>query len=307
MTTKVDVIIPVYGQEALVRACIRSVRAARCRTAYELIIVDDASPEPRLLAWLDAQARVGRITLLRQSENRGFVAAVNIGMALHPDRDVVLLNSDTLVFRNWLDRLSAASLSRNRVASVTPFSNNATICSYPAYPEGGQLPTGWSAKRLDRLCSSVLPLETVTIPTAVGFCMYISRSSMNRVGYFDAEAFGMGYGEENDFCMRASEAGYVHLLDASTYVYHAGGASFNEGAEALKRNAQAVIDRRWPHYNSLVAEFIGRDPIRPLRERLDRTESGLTGFFWRVSGGSDQCRRVKQSPNIGSSLSGEEG
>ena len=72
-----------------------------------------------------------RVTLLRNERNLGFVQSVNRGMVLHPDRDVVLLNSDTEVANDWLDRLSAAAHSARDIATATPFSNSAGYCGFP--------------------------------------------------------------------------------------------------------------------------------------------------------------------------------
>ena len=86
---------------------------------------------PAIAQYLRELAAQRRITLLANEANAGFVQSVNRGMALHGDRDVVLLNSDTEVANDWLGRLHAAAHSAPGVATVTPFSNNATICSYP--------------------------------------------------------------------------------------------------------------------------------------------------------------------------------
>ena len=74
----------------------------------------------------------------------------NAGMALHPDRDVILLNSDTLTPRGWIDRLREAAYRSGNIGSVTPLSNRATICSYPQINHDNDLPDeiGWEA--LDR-------------------------------------------------------------------------------------------------------------------------------------------------------------
>ena len=90
----VDVIIPVYRGLGETRACIESVLASRCRTAAQIIVIDDASPEPELRRYLRG---LEGVTVLANEANLGFVATVNRGMALHPARDVVLLNSDTVV------------------------------------------------------------------------------------------------------------------------------------------------------------------------------------------------------------------
>lgn len=127
----IDVIIPVYKGLAQTRRCIESVLANARVSAFEIVAVDDASPDPDIARYLDELSAARRITLARNEQNLGFVQSVNRGMALHPDRDVVLLNSDTEVANDWLDRLQRAVYAYPDVGTVTPFSNNATICSYP--------------------------------------------------------------------------------------------------------------------------------------------------------------------------------
>ena len=127
----VDIVIPVYRGLAQTRRCIESVLADADRPAGRVIVVDDHSPDPKLSAWLDSLAAEGRIQLVRNRRNRGFVASVNIGIEAAGTHDVVLLNSDTEVANGWLARLAGHAYATPRVASVSPFSNNATICSYP--------------------------------------------------------------------------------------------------------------------------------------------------------------------------------
>ncbi|MCM2253226.1 MAG: methyltransferase domain-containing protein, partial [Ramlibacter sp.] len=150
----VDVIVPVYRGLHDTQLCIRSVLASSCRTPWRLVILNDASPEPEVTQWLREVSQTDpRIVLLENERNLGFVATVNRGMALG-DHDVLLLNSDTEVANDWLDRLRHAAYSNQRVASVTPFSNNATICSYPRFCEPNELPPGWDTRSLDALFAS---------------------------------------------------------------------------------------------------------------------------------------------------------
>src|SRR5258706_16006553 len=104
MTDTIDVVVPVYRGEAETRACLESVLGSPVSPPHEVVVIDDASPEPAISAWLRALAAQGRVTLIAHAANRGFVGSVNEGMALHPKRDVVLLNSDTEVAAGWLDR-----------------------------------------------------------------------------------------------------------------------------------------------------------------------------------------------------------
>ena len=264
----VDVVIPVYRGVLETRRCIESALATRPEGA-EIVVIDDASPEPEIVAWLDAQAASGRLTLLRNERNRGFVATVNRGMALHPERDVVLLNSDTEVANDWLERLGRAAHAARDIATATPFSNNATIGSYPFEGWTGGVPGKLGLARLDSLCAASLAGQAVDIPTAVGFCMYIRRDALRELGPFDEARFGRGYGEENDFCMRALAAGWRHVLACDAYVFHEGSVSFSTEREALAQAAMRVLLELHPDYLERVMAWIARDPARDARATLD--------------------------------------
>lgn len=265
----IDVIIPVFRGFAATRRSIGTALAARCSEPRQVIAIDDASPEPRISEWLEGLARRGEIQLLRHRENRGFVSSVNEAMRLHGDRDVVLLNSDTEVCDGWLDRLAACARRTDRVASLSPFSNNATICSYPLFARSNALAPGQAVAALDALFARENAGASVEIPTTVGFCMLIARRALDEVGLFDEEAFGAGYGEEVDFCMRASRAGYRHLLCADTFVYHEGEVSFGGSGGARRQHAQAIVDARYPAFQPTVHAFVQADPPRPFRRRVD--------------------------------------
>jgi GT2 family glycosyltransferase len=271
MPRAIDIVIPVYRGEAETSACVQSVLASRVEVPHEVVVIDDASPEPALSGWLRG---LPGITLISHADNRGFVATANEGMRLHPHRDVVLLNSDTEVAPGWLDRIAAHARKDEKVGTVTPFSNNATICSYPRTLERNDLPKGATIASLDGAFASANAGMSADIPTAVGFCMFITRECLDRVGLFDEARYGAGYGEEVDFCMRASRAGFRHVVAADVFVRHAGEVSFgNTGAERRAR-AQAIVDELYPEFQPRVRDFIARDPLAPFRERVDRARAG---------------------------------
>ncbi|HEX4174022.1 MAG TPA: glycosyltransferase, partial [Acetobacteraceae bacterium] len=260
----VDIVVPVYRGLAQTRRCIESVLADPDRPPGRIIAIDDSSPEPRLSAWLDSQAAQHRILLIRNQRNRGFVASVNIGMLAAAPNDVVLLNSDTEVPPGWLARLAGHAYSKPRVASVSPFSNNATICGYPRN-ETSPPAFGLGVTELDTACRAANAGRSVELPTSVGFCMYIRRAALAETGLFDAEAFGRGYGEENDFCLRATARGWRHLLACDTFVYHQGSVSFGARASAAARQGMAVLEHRYPSYTRIVAQHVMRDAVGPYR------------------------------------------
>jgi len=128
----VDVIVPAYRGADDVRRCIESVlSASQAQTRFELIVVDDACPDPELARWLRAERDRQRLTLLEQPSRDGFAIAVNRALALHPDRDAVLLAGDVEVAGDWLDRLAAHASRARDIATVAPFTDWGGAAGYP--------------------------------------------------------------------------------------------------------------------------------------------------------------------------------
>lgn len=267
----VDVIVPIYRGLDETANCLYSVVRSRLvnGVAIELVVIDDASPEPELSDLLERLAAQRLFTLRRNAKNLGFVASVNDGMSLHKDRDVILLNSDTEVYGDWVARLRRAAYSEDNIGTVTPFSNNATICSYPNFPEEFQGLLELPFEELDQLAKDVNAGLTVDLPTAIGFCMYIRRECLDESGLFDAAAFGRGYGEENDFCLRIAARGWRNVLAGDVFVRHFGRVSFLDSTETRVRQALEIVDSRYPHYRKDVHKFIQTDPPRALRRNID--------------------------------------
>jgi len=266
---KVDVVLPVYRNTQLTLRCIYSILTSQIEIPYELIVINDASPEPELLSELHVLSEQKLFTLLHNKNNLGFVATANRGMALHPDRDVVLINSDTEVYNNWLDRLNNAAYRYDHVGSITPLSNNATICSYPHFLHDNPYSLEMNYALLDKNTAKVNSGVTVEAPTGVGFCMYITRDALKRVGLFDAETFGKGYGEENDWCQRAIKQGWKNLITADTFVRHFGSASFQEEKSGRMAMAMKALNKKHKKYHESVQEFIADDPLLQARCNLD--------------------------------------
>jgi GT2 family glycosyltransferase/glycosyltransferase involved in cell wall biosynthesis len=266
----VDVIVPVYKGRAETLRCLYSVLSAPCITAFELIVINDASPDAELVADLQRLADRGLFTLVNNPENRGFVYTINRGIGLHQDRDVLLLNADTEVFGDWLDRMLQAANRHPRTGTVTPLSNNATICSYPLFLQNNPFPLELDFAELDSLTATVNAGIEVEAPTGVGFCMYIKRAALVEVGMFDEVAFGRGYGEENDFCQRAIIKGWRNIIAADIFVTHWGMVSFQGETSRRVHAALKTLDRLHPKYQKDVSAFIGRDPLFDVRRRLDR-------------------------------------
>lgn len=265
----VTVIIPVYRGINVTRNCIHALIESGLPTNTGVVLIDDASPEPELSEYCAAVAAEQGFRLIVNEHNLGFVASANLGLGIDSSADTILLNSDTEVSGDWISRLQDCAYRTERAGTVTPFSNNGTICSYPVFTQPNELPPGWSTGDLDRAFQQSNPAGYVELPTAVGFCMYIRRDCLAQTGLFDVESFGQGYGEECDFSLRASKLGWKHLLAADVFVFHEGGASFSGATDERKLAADRVMDRLHPEYDALINDFIRRDPPAGFRSAVD--------------------------------------
>lgn len=291
----VHIVVPVYRSIPLTRRCLESLAASGLPADCHVTLIDDASPEDSMADMLAAyvEARPGATSsgpgweLLRNASNLGFVASANRGMAHRSGHDIVLLNSDTEVPPEWLQRLRGAAYRRKEIGTVTPFSNCGSLASYPVPNVENKLPANLTHDRLDRLFQTANAGATVDIPIGVGFCLFIRRDCLDDTGAFDEATFGTGYGEENDFCLRASQRGWTHVLAADCFVYHKGRGSFGEEKDQRVRQAYALLASRYPHYPALVQRHFADDPARPYRFRVDllRLADSTSGVHLVVTSG----------------------
>jgi GT2 family glycosyltransferase len=264
----IDVIVPVYNQRELTLDCLSSVLGARNEAQFEVVVVDDASTDIELQERLARLAQDHKITLLHNSKNLGFTRSVNRGMRLHPDRDVLLLNNDTLVFGDWIDRLHGVAYSASRIASVNRLTNSSHISSYPFHGVLYNSAFEISDEMLDSLASEVNRGHVSVVHTTVGFCMYIRRVALDDVGLFDEHYFPYAYGEECDFCYRARKIGWRHLVAGNVFVRHFEGQSFGERKARLVSEAVETFRKLHPQCEALDRKFAQNDPNRPLRINL---------------------------------------
>jgi GT2 family glycosyltransferase/glycosyltransferase involved in cell wall biosynthesis len=265
----VDIVIPVYKGLEHVAACIHSVLLAPNETPVDIIVINDNSPDPKVTDFLEMLKAAGLITLITNTRNLGFIGTINLGAALHPDRDVLFLNSDAMVFGNYIDRLFRIAKQHSDIATITPLTNNGTICSYPEADKDNAFELELLPDRLDALAAEVNGDTIFDIPTGVSYCMFVTRRAIDNVGPFDAEAFGVGYGEENDFSCRAAQRGWRNVLAPGIYVRHFGSVSF--GAEMSERaaKAQEIVKKKHPGYQARVERYNQADPALPARVLLD--------------------------------------
>jgi GT2 family glycosyltransferase/glycosyltransferase involved in cell wall biosynthesis len=264
-SNSVDIIIPVFNGLQTLQVCVDSI-LKHTTNPYRIVIVDDASTDPLVSKYLRG-VRDNHIHILSNKSNLGFVESANLGFAFSKD-DVVLLNSDAVVTPRWLDKMHNCAYSSEAIGTVTPLTNNGTICSIPKFLENNRIPEGFTVESFANLVESVSEGDYPPIPTAVGFCVYIKRFLLEKVGPFDS-GFTPGYGEENDFCMRALEAGFLSVLDDATFVYHQGESSFTTRADSLRESHHQILLKKHPNYDAIVSEFMRANPLQDIHIRLN--------------------------------------
>jgi GT2 family glycosyltransferase/glycosyltransferase involved in cell wall biosynthesis len=276
---QIDIVVPVYNAVGDLARCVDSVLANTPPGDWRLLLIDDGSPELAVRTYFSGLRARGlrQVLLLANERNLGFTLTANRGMReARPGADVVLLNSDAVVTPGWLEALARCAASDPHIGTITPFSNNAEICSLPRFCANNP----WPVEEDPRSFATALELAAVPtypdLPTGVGFCLYIRRALIDAIGVFDP-AFGLGYGEENDYCMRAAAAGFRNVLCEDAFVLHLGGSSFGDKrADLSERNTTLLLERH-PRYAEIVRDYIAADPLRPLRELALTLYRVLTG------------------------------
>jgi len=265
---RVNIIIPVFRDVDTTRACIESAIACGAGAGDWIVLVNDHSPLSDMEALLACYAGCRNVHVLRNDKNLGFVKSVNRALSFCSEGDVLLLNSDTRLFPGGLAELRRVAHGSADIGTVTALSNNATIFSYPhAQCTRARLEdidwAGLAAIALERNAGMV-----IDVPTGHGFCLYIKREVLERVGRLD-EAFGRGYGEENDFCCKAADLGYRNVAAPGVFVEHRDSMSFEEEkAELLAENLR-LLHTRYPEYTPVVMAAERRDDLRSGRWALD--------------------------------------
>lgn len=263
----ITIVIPVYNAFEVALECIKSVLSTAPKWV-QVCVIDDASPDGVLSEFLPADVmRHPRLSVLRNEVNLGFVGTCNRGMLFESSGDVVLLNSDTIVTPRWIQKMRRAAYSRPKIGTVTPLTNNGTICSVPLFLENNSIPSGYSLRELAELVEAVSENEYIELPTCVGFCVYIRREMLDQVGLFDP-IFKQGYGEENDLSLRGLQAGFVNIIDDATFIYHRGNMSFKEMRESLSAANSEVLRRRYVDYEPSVARFCATNPLARVHDRI---------------------------------------
>lgn len=283
----VDIIIPIYNAFDDLQICIESLMKNTDLQTHRLILINDCSPDERVRPYLDS-LKAGHVLVFHNEKNLGFSGNINLGMRQSSENDVLLLNSDTVVTKNWIEKMLKCAYSDRTIGTVTPLSNNATLCSVPVFCQENRLPEYLSIDRAAEIVERVSFCDYPRITVAHGFCMFVKREVIDKIGGFDAETFQRGYGEENDFCNRAEQAGYIHVMCDNVYIYHSGTKSFiSKEKEKLIQAHEKILETRYPVQMHRNAVYCRDNPNKYICDNVD--------LFFKLSNGKKNILYILHS------------
>ena len=288
---RVDIVLCVHNAFEDVKECLTSIRL-HTKVDYRLLIVDDGSQaETRdfLKSWVQEDSVA---TLFRNETARGYTKAANIGLRASKGDYIILLNSDTIVTPGWLEKLIECANSQKNIGIVGPLSNCASWQSIPEIfdKNGGwminNIPEGYSLETLSDIVANVSDKAFPCVNFVNGFCYMIKRAVIDAIGWLDEESFPYGYGEENDFSIRARKAGFKLAIADHAYVYHSKSKSFgHERRQELSKQGSAAFKSKHPDINvkALTEEIKNNQALERLRLKLREhiVPLGLNTNNWR--------------------------
>jgi GT2 family glycosyltransferase len=257
-----SVIIPVFNGASFLSILRKSIGSPK----YHIVLVDDCSNDLATIDLINDWSKESNVTLIRNLQNLGYCESVNRGVR-EISGDFILLNSDTEVYGDWAEKLMYRLRKTSKLAAVTPFSNSATIYSFPDPTLRNNFPDSVSAIHLAAAVNKFT--QTPSAPTTHGFCVAIKRKVWVEVGEYNVDKYSIGYGEENDWSMRAMKLGYFVGLAPDVFVSHIHGGSFTPDikAERMKKSQEQLI-KDHPEYPLLVSLHVLNDPWKLLRDKI---------------------------------------
>lgn len=262
------VIIPVYNAPKEVKDCINSV-LLHTPNDVSIVVIDDGSTDPEISNLLSGYAE-SRLTIRTNEKNIGYTRTVNLGIQIAGDKDVILLNSDTIVTPNWTQAMRASAYAEPKIGTVTAMSDNAGAFSFPKQGIHNPKPEHLTHDEYAaQVVENTFNCNFVEVPTGSGFCFYIRRQLIDDIGDFDHKLFPRGYGEENDFCLRAVDNGWKNVITPWTFIYHVRTASFKGEKDKLVKSGVDIVIKKFPDYSERVRAAFHSDKMNSLRSKSD--------------------------------------
>ena len=224
----ITVILLTFNQWKVTELCLQSLAHAQKMfpsNRVEYLLVDNASSDETRRA----AKKIPGLRVIENKKNYGFAKGNNIGIEAASGEDIVLLNNDTVVPPHWLDRLSLHASRIPDLGILGPSTNTETNqvlpgAYYHSVPEFFAFNREVEAKHRG---------QWQMVRKISGLCMYLPRRTIETVGLLD-EDYGIGYFEDDDYCLRTANAGLKIVWAKDLYLHHFGSMSFERNS--MKRD-----------------------------------------------------------------------
>ncbi|ERJ11062.1 glycosyltransferase [Haloplasma contractile] len=274
---EVDIVVCVHNALEDVKECLNSLFNKQT-IPFNLIIVDDGSKDDTK-KYLESFSNNVKCKLFRNEIAQGYTIAANIGLRNSTGDYVVLLNSDTIVTDGWLEKMISCAKVDKDTGIVGPLSNAASWQTVPEVMENGDwkvntLPSNINLDLMGQIVEEASIKEYPIVPFVNGFCFMISRKVINTIGILDEETFPKGYGEENDYCIRAIDAGFKLRVADDTYIFHEKSKSFSHKVrKQLSPKAGQLLKQKHSteKVNNLINQIKYDVTFKRIRERISDT------------------------------------
>lgn len=216
-----DIVIPSWNQEDLVVKCLESIK--KYSGDYRVIFVDNASEKSVLDSVKKVLIDMPHLLLVNKT-NLGFVKAVNQGLYLSSAPYVVIMNNDTEAAEDWLVKLKKHLVGKIMLSGPKTTAKG----SWQGDPE--------TMKKMK------INMDGINkVPSLAFFCVMMRREIFDICGYLD-EDFGVGFGDDDNYCWRVNKAGYELVFVGDLIVPHHHRSTFNkiykkEEIKSMQENA----------------------------------------------------------------------
>jgi len=219
--------------------CLESIFTNGAGGFFEVIVVDNNSSDETPAYLRAMMKREPRLRCIFNKSNRGFAGGNNDGLKIASGSFLILLNSDCVVTQNWIEGLTALLAQDPVIGLAGPVSNS--VGNEQRIFTSGITPEEIIEEGLTWVTNSRGGrFETEMLSF---FCVALRRDVLDRVGMLD-EDFGLGFYEDDDYCMRARHAGYKLMCAEDVFVYHRGGGTFdrigNDTRKIMKENRRKL-------------------------------------------------------------------
>lgn len=241
-TPRVSIVIPVHGQSHFTVGCLHSIAAASGVVPFEVIVVDDDSPDDTA----SLLASVGNVKVVVNEANLGFTKSCNAGIAAASGEYVVLLNNDTEVMPGWLDELTRTADDDAGIGVV----GAQLLYQDGTLQEAGGIiwrdGSGMNYGRADRADRAEYNYQR-EVDYCSGACLLVRRDLLKRLGGLD-ERYAPAYYEDTDLAFAARSLGYkVVYQPRSRVIHHEGGSHGTDESAGIKRyqsvNRHIFVDK----------------------------------------------------------------